>query len=128
MLKSQLTCSYCSKMYKHPIILPCNDTICREHLFERNVVKENRLKCKACNEELGVKGYDFKSNETLSQLIESHSYLNEEEMSLKRELEDSIRQFFDFLTNSIRTRHSSTWTLSIIFKKFALKWTNTAKS
>ena len=83
-------------MYKHPIILPCNDTICREHLFERNVIKENRLKCKACNEELGVKGYDFKSNEAIWKLIESHSYLNEEEMSLKRELEDSIRQFFEF--------------------------------
>jgi hypothetical protein len=106
MLKSQLTCSFCSKMYKHPIILPCNDTICREHLAERDVVKENRLKCKACNEELGVKGYDFKSNEAISKLIESHSYLNEEEMSLKRELEDSIRTFFEFFDefNQNRTK------------------------
>jgi hypothetical protein len=51
--KSQLTCSYCSKIYKHPIQLPCDDSICGEHLSERDVVKENKIKCKECNGEFG---------------------------------------------------------------------------
>jgi hypothetical protein len=50
------------------------------------VVKQNKIKCTKCNEEFGVKNNDFKSNETLSQLIDSHSYLNETEIKLKHEL------------------------------------------
>ena len=70
-LKSQLTCSYCSKIFKDPILLPCHDTICLEHLSERNLVKENRIKCKKCNEEYQVRDNEFKSNEALKSLIVS---------------------------------------------------------
>ena len=77
--KSHLTCSYCSKIFKDPIQLPCDDLICREHLSERDVVKQNRIICKKCNEEFCVKGNEFKSNETFTKLIESQSYLNEEQ-------------------------------------------------
>ena len=48
-LKSQLTCSHCSKIFRDPIELPCDDFICREHLSEKDVVKENKIKCKECN-------------------------------------------------------------------------------
>ena len=84
--KSRLTCSYCSRILKDPIMLPCDDSICREHLSDRDVINENRIKCKECSEEFQVKDYQFKSNNELMKLIESHSYLSEEEMSLKREL------------------------------------------
>ncbi len=94
--KSQLTCSYCSKIFKDPILLPCEDLICREHLSDRDIVKQNKIKCKKCNEEFQVKNNEFKSNEGMSKLIDSHSYLNETEMSFKRELEESLRQFFEF--------------------------------
>jgi hypothetical protein len=95
-LKSQLLCAYCSKIFRDPILLPCGDSICRQHLNERDVVKQNKIKCKKCNAEFGVNGHEFKSNETLKQLIESHSYLNETEIKLKRELEVSIKKFFEF--------------------------------
>jgi hypothetical protein len=95
-VKSQFTCSYCSKIFKDPILLPCEDLICREHLSDRDILKQNKIKCKACNEDFGVKNKEFKSNEAISKLIESHSYLNETEMSFKRELEESLRQFFEF--------------------------------
>jgi hypothetical protein len=76
--------------------LPCGDSFCRQHLTENAVVKQNKIKCKKCNEEFGVKNNEFKSNEAISKLIESHSYLNETEMIIKRELEESLRQFFEF--------------------------------
>jgi hypothetical protein len=95
-LKSQLLCSYCSRIFKDPILLPCGDSICRQHLNERDVIKQNKIKCKECNAEFEVKNNQFKSNETLSQLIESHSYLNETEIKLKHELEVSIKKFFKF--------------------------------
>jgi hypothetical protein len=94
--KTQLTCSYCSKILKHPIELPCDENICREHLFERDVVKQNRIKCEECNEEFQVKDNRFNSNKTLKKLVESQSYLSVKELSLKKELEDSLRKIFKF--------------------------------
>ena len=95
MLKSQLTCSNCSRIFKNPILLPCGDSVCLEHLKERDVVKANKIKCKKCNEEFGVKSNQFKSNEDLKNLIESHSYLSVDEIKLKHELKVSIKKFFE---------------------------------
>ncbi len=82
--KSNWACSYCSKIYKHPIILPCSHSICREHLLEKTVVKENKIICKGCNKEFGVKENAFESNYALAKLTESHTYLSDEEKSLKQ--------------------------------------------
>ena len=94
--KSICACSFCSKIVKDPIDLPCWDSICREHLTDRDVVKEDKIKCNECNQEYQVKGNHFESNETLKKLIESESFLNREKQSLKKELEDTIRRFFQF--------------------------------
>jgi hypothetical protein len=98
MLKSQkfqLTCSYCSRIFKDPIVLPCNDTICRQHLSEKEVKQANKIECTKCKKEFVVKGNEFKSNEDIVKLIESKSHLNDEELILKQELEASIRRFFE---------------------------------
>jgi hypothetical protein len=94
--KSQLTCSYCSRIFKDPIDLPCGDSICLEHLLERDVRKQNKIKCKKCKKEFQVNPNEFKSNEALKKLVESQSHLSEDEISLKLELEESIKKFFEF--------------------------------
>jgi hypothetical protein len=94
--KSNWTCSYCSKILKDPIELPCDESICREHLKEGDVVKQKKIKCKECNQEFKVKKRQFKSNKGLNKLTETQSYLSSIELSLKQELELSIRKFFDF--------------------------------
>jgi hypothetical protein len=104
MLKSQLTCSYCSRIYKDPILLPCGDTICRQHLTERDIVKQNKIKCNKCKKEFGVRDNEFKLNEALKNLIESHSYLSVEELGLKQELEESVRRFYEFYEEFIQNR------------------------
>ncbi len=82
--KSNWTCSYCSKILKDPIDLPCGEhLIGREHLAEKDVVKENRFKCNDCNKEFQIKDNDSKSNRPFKKLIEDQSYLNEEEIGLK---------------------------------------------
>jgi hypothetical protein len=100
-LKSNLTCSYCSKILKDPIELPCEDNICREHLADKTVVKRNTIKCIKCKENFPIKGHEFKSIKTLKQLIEDKSYLSEEEINLKKNLEESIRKFFGFYDDFI---------------------------
>jgi hypothetical protein len=94
-LKSQLACSYCSKIFKDPILLPFEDYICREHLSQRDVVKAKKIKCKKCNAEFQVKNNQFKSIKPFTDLIETQSYLSDEETSLKQNLEESLRKFFD---------------------------------
>jgi hypothetical protein len=103
-LKSQLTCSYCSKIFKDPIELPCVHSICREHLSERTVVRENIIKCKECQGEFQVKENEFKSNSELVNSIESQSHLSGEEISLKKELEESFQKFFQFYDEFIQNR------------------------
>ena len=68
--KSSLTCSYCSKIFKDPIELPCNHHLCNEHLVEKSVVKQNRIKCAECKQDFEVKDNDFKSIEILKEQID----------------------------------------------------------
>ena len=43
--KEDLKCSYCPKVLQDPIILPCQDTICKEHLNESNIKSIQCLTC-----------------------------------------------------------------------------------
>jgi hypothetical protein len=102
--KSQLTCSFCSKIFKDPILLPCEESICREHLKERDVVKENKIKCKKCNGEFQIKNNHFESNEDLKKLVESQCFLSDEELRLKQDLEVSMRKFFEFYDEFVQNK------------------------
>jgi hypothetical protein len=93
--KSQMTCSYCSKILREPIELPCGDSICREHLSERDVVKEKIIKCAECQQELRVTLDEFKSIKTQN---------NEEKILLRQELEVSMRKFFEIYNEFILNR------------------------
>jgi hypothetical protein len=55
MLKSNLTCSYCSKILQNHIELPCKDSICKEHLVEKQVQKQNEITCKNAKMSLRLK-------------------------------------------------------------------------
>jgi hypothetical protein len=92
--KSQLTCSYCSRIFHDPIELPCSHNLCRQHLTENNVIKENKIKCGECKAEFKVKGNDFKTIEMLKKQLDELVYLSGEELSLKKQIEISIQTFF----------------------------------
>ena len=74
--KSCFMCSYCSKIYKDPIELPCDDYICREHLKEKEVIKQNKIKCQVCKQEFEVKDNQFKSNKFAQKQISEQFYFN----------------------------------------------------
>jgi hypothetical protein len=101
--KSTLTCSYCSRIFKDPIELPCSHHLCKEHLVEK---KENRIKCGECKQDFQVKDNEFKSNNFLKKLLDDHVYFSDKEVSLKKQIEDSIRTFFQmyeqFILNKTR--------------------------
>ena len=80
--KSSLACSYCSKIFKDPIELPCKHHLCKEHLTEKDIVIENRIRCGECKQDFKVKDNDFKTIEIIKKQIDAHVYLSDEEFSL----------------------------------------------
>jgi hypothetical protein len=93
-LKTSLTCSYCSKIFKDPIELPCKHNLCKGHLIEKSVIKQNRIKCVKCKQSFKVRDNDFKLNSLVKKLLDDHDFLSDEEFELKKQIEDSIRTFF----------------------------------
>jgi hypothetical protein len=83
-LKQSLTCSYCSKIYKNPIELPCEDCICREHLKDKKVLDKNKIQCVKCKQEFEVNESDFKSSKFIQRQVEGQVYLSDEEISLRK--------------------------------------------
>ena len=68
-LKITCKCSFCSKIFKNPIELPCKHSICREHLLEKDVQKIGIIKCVECKQEFPVKDNEFKSVEVFEEII-----------------------------------------------------------
>jgi hypothetical protein len=91
--KSSLTCSYCSKIFKDPIELPCRHNLCKGHLTEKNVVKEKRIKCGECKKEFQINDNDFRLNNFIKKQLDKLLYLNDEEISLKKQIQESIQTF-----------------------------------
>ena len=92
-LKSKLSCSFCSKIYKSPIILPCADSICAEHLNESHILKQNQIKCSKCNQCFGVKDCIYLPNKLAIELIDEEMFLSDEEKSLKSQIELGLNDY-----------------------------------
>ena len=89
-----MTCSYCSKIYKDQVELPCGDLICQEHLNDKGVIQTNKIKCSTCKQEFQVQNNDFKSSKSIQTQINQQIYLSDEEISLKQKIEESMKTFF----------------------------------
>ena len=111
--KEDLKCSYCPKVLKDPIILPCQDTICKEHLEETNI---KSIQCLTCNEEFNLDKIEFKTNKIAKALSEKDAHLSNEEKVLKKSLTDSLVEFYSILDEFKESKLS----LSVnIFNHFA---------
>jgi hypothetical protein len=93
-LKSILTCSFCSKIFKDPVELPCEDLICKENLSAKDVQKQNKIKCLECKKEFPVKNEEFKSVKLIQKQIDNKLYLSDDEKCLKQQIDESIRDFY----------------------------------
>ena len=96
-LKKYLTCSFCFKILKSPITLPCMDTICGEHLTEMKSLNQNSVKCFTCNQKFRLDAnHHFETNNTLKKLLDDEVFLSDEEKSLRNTLQTSVEEFFHF--------------------------------
>jgi hypothetical protein len=92
--KATLTCTFCSKILKNPIELPCKHNVCEEHLNENKVQKQNKIICGECKQDFHVKGNEFKAIDFVKKCLNEQLYLNDEEITLKKQIEDSISVFY----------------------------------
>jgi hypothetical protein len=102
--KSSLTCSYCSKIFKEPIELPCDDYVCEEHLTETNVVKQNKIECATCKKSFEINGETFKSVKPFKRLLDDQVYLSDEEINLKLKIKESLDVFYKIYEEFISNR------------------------
>jgi hypothetical protein len=89
-LKSEFTCSYCMKIYRKPVILPCNHCLCEEHFKDTDVLKVKKIQCKTCKQEFALDENEFKPNEIVQNLIEKEMHLTEAEKAIKKLCEESL--------------------------------------
>ncbi len=73
--KSTLTCSYCLKIFKDPIELPCKHNLCKEHLVEKEASIENRIKCVECKQEFEVLDHEFKPNNFIKKQLDDQQHM-----------------------------------------------------
>jgi hypothetical protein len=92
--KSDFICSFCSKILKNPINLPCFDIICEHHLKETSVLHDKCIKCATCKVTFDLDTHTFVPNRILKNLLEKQFYLSDEEKFLKKSLENSLQDFF----------------------------------
>ena len=92
-VKLSLTCSHCTKISKNPVELPCGDLICQEHLEDKEIIKQNKIKCLACKQEFGDRDNKFNLSKLAHKQIENKIYLDEEEITLFKKIEESIKPF-----------------------------------
>jgi hypothetical protein len=91
-LKSEFTCTYCKKIYRKPVILPCNHCLCEEHLMDIDVLKVKKIQCKTCRQEFGLDENEFKKNLIAQNLIEKEMHLTDIEKTIKHLREKSLNE------------------------------------
>ena len=85
-----LTCKVCDKYLKDPVILPCQENICKEHVVLAN--ESNNLityNCQICHKKHQVDSEEgFSSNENVSNLIKLNDHLDENAKMANEAIDD----------------------------------------
>ena len=92
--KSDFICSFCLKILKDPINLPCFDIICQSHLKETSISEKKCIECPTCKRNFNTDTHEFVPNKILKNLIDKQLFLSDEEKTLKKSLEKSLQEFF----------------------------------
>ena len=62
-----IKCAICHEIMESPVILPCNDTVCKKHVT--NQIKDDHFKCDKCGDEHRIPANGFQPLPFLEELI-----------------------------------------------------------
>jgi len=92
--KETFSCVLCKKIQSQPVYLPCLcQSVCKEHI-EKMLKSERRecIRCADCNENFEIDANTvLKPNRQMSKLLESLTFLSEEEKRLKVKIEQTLQ-------------------------------------
>ena len=88
-----LICKICEKYYLNPVILPCGNNICKEHVNENN---SQSYECNLCNDNHELPETGFIINQTLIDMMNLNMHLDERTRTLNDLFND-----LDLINNKI---------------------------
>ena len=126
-MKELACCKYpnCNKYFKIPIRLPCDNTICKEHLDEI-FSQGRRFLCKLCYEEHDISQDEFKFNIEKLEIMSLNLHLNDKQKVIK-DLIDKLQTVVDDMTQTVQDpynylyRHVSKLRDDVDFQRDELK-------
>ena len=86
------TCKVCNKYLKNPVVLPCGETICNEHVDLKAAENESNYfiyKCQICNVDHKAFEEGFSSSKALIGLLSFNNHLDDK----SKEIHKSIDEF-----------------------------------
>jgi hypothetical protein len=83
-----LTCKYngCNKYFMSPVKLPCDKSVCKEHVEKLRTENFSKIKCQFCQSEHDIPSDGFKLNQDIINVLEMNLHLSPSQ----RKLNDSI--------------------------------------
>jgi hypothetical protein len=88
-LNKILTCEICQKYYLNPVLLPCGNNLCNEHVKQKIEENDSNIyKCDFCNENHEVLENGYFSNRILIEMINNKIHLDERTKIAKKVIED----------------------------------------
>ena len=114
-----ITCKICNKFFNNPVVLPCINTVCNEHVIKDQV--ENKIACYFCKEQHEIPESGLKKNKLASDLIESNIYLNNQEKEIKDKLMDARNELSNSLEEMLRKEKETDLFISDYFSSIKNK-------
>jgi hypothetical protein len=91
-LSDYLTCKFCQKYFLTPVILPCGNNVCQEHVNQNIKINENTKKkeyeCNLCQNNHKIPKNGFIINEPYIQMINNNLHLDERAKLAKKVFND----------------------------------------
>ena len=100
-IKVNLTCSFCSKIYKELIVLPCGHTMCEEHLHE-----QEKIEWVPCRKEFNLCKHVFVPNFVVRNIINDKDFLGISIVNRVIKIEESYSNYDNLFSEYQALRNS----------------------
>jgi WD40 repeat protein len=97
-MEETFSCEVCKKYYELPVMLPCGNSICLEHVLDGSVYK-----CKLCFEDHAIPENGLELNKSLQKVLNLNLHLNQQQKEVREALrlfEQIIDEFYSATNDS----------------------------
>ena len=96
LLKNSLNCAVCKATLNNPIILPCSNTICQQHVSESSI-ETTKYSCCICNQNHDIPNDGFIVNSLAKNIIDSVVFAADEDKLTKYDILESKIELYSLM-------------------------------